>query len=68
MSWWRCPTCQCALRHDDCAEIVTAPIVKPRAGGVDQFSVGSTRLTCPDHPGVWLLRGRYPQAGEARNV
>jgi hypothetical protein len=64
MSWWRCPICAKSMRHDEAATVVTPAIVKPRSGGVDQFSIGTVRLTCPDHPGAWLKPGRYPHSRE----
>lgn len=68
MSWWRCPVCARAMQHTACAVVTTPPIVKVRSGGVDQFSIGSERLTCPDHIGARLLPGRYATASEVRDV
>lgn len=64
MSWWSCPQCRRVMDHHGAAEIVTRPIVKPRDGGVDQFSIGTTRMTCPDHPGLWLKPASRPTADE----
>ena len=64
MTTWLCPQCRQRLRPDECATIAVVPIVKPRGGdGADQFSMGGTRLTCPDHKGAWLEIA-LPQNGE----
>lgn len=56
MSLWRCPECGREMRNGETASFEVVPIVKPRGGGVDQFSIGGTRRTCPDHVGVRLER------------
>jgi hypothetical protein len=54
MSVWRCSRCERILARGEAVPVTVEPIVKLRSGGVDQFSNGGTRLTCPDHPGAWL--------------
>ena len=68
MSVWRCPACGREMRNDETASFEVAPIVKQRGGGgFDQFSIGGTRRTCPDHPGLRLERFDRiaPRVGQA---